>query len=49
MMTMALEYAHHLQEVGIIENPTNKKEKEIIANDHAQRIVKVLIALGIGA
>lgn len=46
LFNAALEYVHHLQEVGIIDNPADEIEKENIANYKAHRIVEVLTSLG---
>ena len=43
LLKLAHEYAHHLQTVGIVDNPKDEYVIEVVANDWAHKVVKAFI------
>ena len=43
LLKLAHEYAHHLQTVGMVDNPLDEYQNEVVANDFAHRVVKDFI------
>ena len=43
LLKLAHEYAHHLQTVGMVDNPKDEYENEVVANDWAHKVVKAFI------
>lgn len=44
LLKLAHEYGHHLQTVGMLDNPIDENENEIVANDYAHKVVKEFLA-----
>lgn len=40
LLKLAHEYAHHLQTVGMVDNPIDEYQNEVVANDWAHKVVK---------
>ena len=40
LLKLAHEYAHHLQTVGMVDNPKDEYQNEVVANDWAHKVVK---------
>ena len=43
LLKLAHEYAHHLQTVGMVDNPKDEYQNEVVANDWAHKVVKAFI------